>query len=275
MSAPIVSPPVPIDKRGTIGEVFTGAKSLSSSPLGIIALFIVLIYGIAGLVFGVSVGSLGDYPKLILVWFLVAFPATVFLMFVYLVIFHYWKLYGPSDFADQKDFLAIFDRMRNAEKTLDFLAETSNVAVVDLGVKSLLPVTTTSSISGRAHILPAKTNSSDPQKGQWGGDRANKTRKITVGEITPLKRDRNFFRIPLSLESTDPVNDPVKGNVTFYLHPTFRSDVRVVEAAGGVATLELVAYGAFTVGVKTDDGNKLEIDLSAPDIKAPQQFKDN
>jgi hypothetical protein len=53
-------PENPPDKRGTVGEVFTGAKSLSSSPLGIIALFIVLIYGIAALVLSVSVTNLGE-----------------------------------------------------------------------------------------------------------------------------------------------------------------------------------------------------------------------
>jgi hypothetical protein len=62
--------------------------------------------------------------------------------------------------------------------------------------------------------------------------------------------------------------------VTFYLHDTFDPDEETVEARDGVAKLEVVAYGAFTVGARTAEGVTLELDLSGKDVEAPQSFKD-
>ncbi|MCD9545290.1 hypothetical protein GLP24_10550 [Photobacterium carnosum] len=79
----------------------TAASSLSRNPLGIIALFIVLIYGFAALV--VATGDSGNelYP---IVWFLVVFPFMVLGTFGWLVSKHHEKLYAPSDFKGS-DFL--------------------------------------------------------------------------------------------------------------------------------------------------------------------------
>jgi hypothetical protein len=200
------------------------------------------------------------------VWFLVGFPVLVFLMFSYLVKEHHWKLYGPSDFKDQKDFVDILKaRLAKAEKTVDIYKEVANVAV-DVSNKP-----------GPASAAVRKTKLNeehydDPQKGKWGGESKNATREIVVGKIEPLKTDRDFFRVPLTVRSTDPKR-PVAGKVTFHLHDTFHPDVRVVEPQNGLATLELVSYGAFTVGVETDDGGRLEIDLSGREIDAPPTFK--
>lgn len=49
------------------------AQRLSRNPLGIVALFIVLVYGIAGLVLGASSSNLEHSERLPLVWFLVVF----------------------------------------------------------------------------------------------------------------------------------------------------------------------------------------------------------
>jgi hypothetical protein len=48
------------------------AHGLAKNPLGIIALFIVLVYGLASLVI-ITGSSLGDPEKLLLVYFLVLF----------------------------------------------------------------------------------------------------------------------------------------------------------------------------------------------------------
>lgn len=80
------------------------AKSLSRNPLGIIALFIVLVYGIAALVFGFSGAELEPIQKWPLIWFLVLFPVLVLILFGWLVASHHTKLYSPTDFPDKEGF---------------------------------------------------------------------------------------------------------------------------------------------------------------------------
>lgn len=79
------------------------AKGFTKSPLGIIALFIVLVYGFATL--AVSFGNnLSDHIAP-LIYFLVLFPVIVFVGFLWLVSKHHDKIYGPSDFKDEENFL--------------------------------------------------------------------------------------------------------------------------------------------------------------------------
>ena len=81
------------------------ARSLARNPLGIIALFIVLVYGIAGLVLGLSAKSLPENQTFVLVWFLALFPCVVLAAFVWLVANHHSKLYAPTDFRTDASFL--------------------------------------------------------------------------------------------------------------------------------------------------------------------------
>lgn len=73
------------------------------NPLGIIALFLFLIYGLATL--ALSVSGLQPDERLPLVWFLVIFPLIVLVMFGWLVSRHHQKLYAPSDYRDDDGFL--------------------------------------------------------------------------------------------------------------------------------------------------------------------------
>jgi len=88
-----------------IGGFARTAKSLARNPLGIVALFILLVYGIAGLVLGISASLLTGSERLPLIWFLVLFPVVVLGAFFRLVTHHHWKLYGPGDFAKEESFL--------------------------------------------------------------------------------------------------------------------------------------------------------------------------
>jgi tetratricopeptide (TPR) repeat protein len=83
------------------------ARSLARNPLGIIALFIALIYVIAALVFSISGSHLEAAQKLPLIYFLVIFPLIVFLGFLWLVANHSSKLYAPSDFRDDESFVQL------------------------------------------------------------------------------------------------------------------------------------------------------------------------
>ncbi|MBY0475235.1 MAG: hypothetical protein K2Q13_09280 [Nitrosomonas sp.] len=79
------------------------AKGFTKSPLGIIALFIVLVYGFASLAVGLEQGISEHITPL--VYFMVFFPVIVFCGFLWLVANHHNKLYGPSDFKNEDNFM--------------------------------------------------------------------------------------------------------------------------------------------------------------------------
>lgn len=81
------------------------AKDLSRNPLGIIALFIVLVYGFACLLFGFSADTLTPPERTLLIWFVILFPVLVLVLFGWLVSKHHKKLYAPSDYRDDNSFL--------------------------------------------------------------------------------------------------------------------------------------------------------------------------
>ncbi len=89
------------DDARSFGET---AKSLSRNPLGIIALFIVLVYGFASLVTAFA-GSLTSAERLPLIYFLIAFPVLVLCVFAWLVSRHSGKLFAPSDFKDEDNYV--------------------------------------------------------------------------------------------------------------------------------------------------------------------------
>ena len=80
------------------------AKGLARNPLGIIALFIVLVYGFAALVTAFA-SSLTSGERLPLIWFLVLFPVLVLAVFAWLVSKHSGKLFAPGDFKNEDNYL--------------------------------------------------------------------------------------------------------------------------------------------------------------------------
>lgn len=112
----------------TFGET---AISLARNPLGIVALFIVLVYGFASLV-TVFAGSLTSIERAPLIYFLVLFPVLVLIVFGWLVSYHSEKLYSPGDYKDEENYL----RMRLGIAA--FLSAAA--ATVSKGVKATEPV---------------------------------------------------------------------------------------------------------------------------------------
>lgn len=112
--------------------------------------------------------------------------------------------------------------------------------------------------------------SDDPHAGKFGGEAEQNGRKISATvDITSFDSERFF--VSLEVVSTDS-NKPLEGDVVFFLHPTFRYPERTVPVENGKAELDIVAWGAFTVGVKCDNGaTSLELDL-AKLPGAPQKF---
>lgn len=89
----------PIHKKNLLPT----ARSNTSNPLGIIALFIVLVYGMAVLVITQS-DTLRQGDITALVCFLIAFPLIVFIGFLWMVTQHHFKLYAPKDYEDDDSF---------------------------------------------------------------------------------------------------------------------------------------------------------------------------
>lgn len=80
-------------------------KLFIRNPLGIIALFITFIYGIASCVFGVNFEYFHScLERQIFIWFIVLFPLIIFIA-LFLVVNHNEKLYAQKDFDDQYGFL--------------------------------------------------------------------------------------------------------------------------------------------------------------------------
>lgn len=134
----------------------------------------------------------------------------------------------------------------------------------------------------RPHPVPApsprksRTNDrfpDDPRKEMFGGQSTAGGRTISA-TVTPIKGDRDWFDVEIVVRPT-PGAPPLAGKVTFYLHPTFSPPIKPAVVRGGVASIELVSYGAFTVGAVADDGaTELELDLAT--IKdAPKRFLEN
>ncbi len=126
-------------------------------------------------------------------------------------------------------------------------------------------------------LLAQKTlpeNQKDPNKNQWGGKSENNNRKITAS-VSALD-DSDLFKVVLTVVSTSLDNLMNDGDVVlFSLHNTFNDPYKIVLVKNGIAKLELISYGAFTVGVICEDGvTELEYDLSTLQ-NAPKKFIEN
>lgn len=105
----------------------------------------------------------------------------------------------------------------------------------------------------------------DPWKGRFGESSAGGF--VLEGEVRAIEANPSQFSIELKVIAQDAVvRDRVKGKegATFFLHPTFQpATQRVAFGPDGIAPLNLVGYGAFTVGVLLDDGTTLELNLAS------------
>ena len=123
--------------------------------------------------------------------------------------------------------------------------------------------------------LPPIKFPEDPQKGRFGGKSEVNGRKLSA-EVKESNIP-NFYRVILTVESTSG-NAPLNTDVIFYIHDSFNPSVftyKPSEFIGGKAIEDdILSYGAFTVGVITDNGKTmLELDLSE-DKKFPKQFRE-
>lgn len=107
---------------------------MARNPLGVIAAFLSLIYGMSALVTGVALKSLTVWNQGVLVLFIVAFPLIMLAAFLWLVISHHRKLYAPGDYRSDEGFLgssappeSTAQRLRRDDKDISSPAEPTKV----------------------------------------------------------------------------------------------------------------------------------------------------
>jgi len=132
------------------------AKGLARNPLGIIALFIVLIYGVTALVTAFA-SSLTASERLPLIWFLVIFPVLVLVVFSWLVSRHSSKLFSPSDFKNEDNYVrmqmtAVASLTAATAKSDTPTSENDIQKIVD-AVRQALPTRSQEPEEWRNHVL--------------------------------------------------------------------------------------------------------------------------
>ena len=169
------------------------------------------------------------------------------------------------------DYKLEFERVRELAEDAKTTAENAQTTALGVGKRSdkgAAKVTL-----AREEISPS-SNPDNPWKEQFGGRDESNDRKLEAS-VTRIAGSSDLFSVHLRVRSTSPRQQPLSGEVQFFLHPTFNND-RPVVAVGpdGVAELKLTAWGAFTVGALADEGRtKLELDLSQLKT-APKEFRE-
>lgn len=100
-----------------VSKVMDYGRSYIKNPLGILGLFLLLIYLIASLVAGF--GNIDKVAQTTLIRFIVIFPFCVLGVFYRLVTSHHVKLYSPNDFRDESLFLKVIQSTEGATKKFE------------------------------------------------------------------------------------------------------------------------------------------------------------
>lgn len=96
-----------------------------NNPIGVIGVFLVLTEAIASTVIVNS--KLNDIQNTILVIFIVLFPCLVLGIFYLLVTKHHEKLYSPSDYKDERNFVNTYNSNTQKEDITMFTDRETNI----------------------------------------------------------------------------------------------------------------------------------------------------
>jgi hypothetical protein len=69
------------------------------------------------------------------------------------------------------------------------------------------------------------------------------------------------YKVQLLVRSLN-INNPIKGEVAFFLHDSFPSEIVFTLANNNKAEITISAYEAFVAGSRLEDGTELELDLN-------------
>jgi hypothetical protein len=172
-------------------------KKYAKNPLGIIALFIWLVYLVAGSVLSLSVSYLeGSWQRMPLIFFIVIFPCVILAVFTYLVVYHHEKLYAPSDYKDEKNFVTfardkeVTNRLEKVRVELDSLASRGDKIDDDQLISKI------NKISEEIENIKEKSEKSIPinnlwRLNHWGGSCASIVdgKMIFTGTSVPGETD--------------------------------------------------------------------------------------
>lgn len=221
-------------------SLYDSAKSLARNPLGIIALFIVLVYAVASIVITMAKAEFYANPFHPAVLFLTAFPILVLLVFTYLVIRHHRNLYAPEDYKDQRDFFF------GMEFPVALRGNRSGATTSDTG--GSVPEEGMASTVEQAY-----------RRLLQGGYVMVHQAEVLQARMAP-KSGRFHVRVWIeSIEGQRPLTDIQ--SVTYHLWPDFRQAVLSTTDARSNFDLWMSVYGEFPVLalIKTTSGETLEL----------------
>lgn len=129
------------------------------NPIGVIGIFLVLTEAIAGLV--ITNSSLIELQNTILVIFISIFPCFVLLAFYKLVTKHHEKLYSPSDYKDEQNFVNTYNPATQKEE-INVVNNPNKVATVNTSENdiSVIKDALTDVIEVQKKIIPTLDDSS-------------------------------------------------------------------------------------------------------------------
>lgn len=138
------------DQTSEFGNV---AQKLARNPLGIIALFIVLVYGFAALVTSFS-GSFTTGERMPLIYFMIIFPVLVLGVFGWLVSRHSNKLFAPSDFKNEENYVRALTATASLAVASVKVASSTQAAELSSVVESVREASASSlQVSNRAYRM--------------------------------------------------------------------------------------------------------------------------
>jgi hypothetical protein len=192
----------------------------------------------------------------------------------FMIVYLWTRRYAATEFARAEIEAAEYLSAQAESGTLQpKLSSATDVRVVAGRTQALLEQAKTES-DGRIAAREGKPlDPDDPWKGRFDDwpENKEKARKLSA-TVAPLKNRPDYYAVVLEVISTDP-GKPLKDTVRFYLHPTFPNPIQSVTPVDGKAVLTLAAWGAFTVGVSTDNNScLLELNLAALE-SAPIGFR--
>jgi hypothetical protein len=124
---------------------------------------------------------------------------------------------------------------------------------------------------GSSEADSPSVSNDDPNKGAFGGT-GERNGYCLDAQVTPMPQSDRYFLVHAWVDSASRTPLPDGTEVVFHLHPTFPHPAVSVKSSGGKATIDRLAWGAFTIGVEIE-GVRLELDL-AQDVAAPRAFRE-
>lgn len=133
-------------KNNCMEDFINSAKGFIRNPLGVIALFVSLVYAMACLVISQGLPAIENHiERMWLIQFVVWYPVLLLLIFCLLVIFYPLNLYSPKDFKDESLFLRFLSKRQKEKKLEKEVKEMREVKIEKNKAFSLLSFSGTNS----------------------------------------------------------------------------------------------------------------------------------